>query len=113
MTVAGHGLLETETLVNAGDGALKLAVQKVSGSILEEWNPSASFTGGITQADALVQKWLSHPITPRGRIPQGIKKNLQITQDFESFKYKGIEYSKPYGFSSPDFPGRQKKKPPA
>src|SRR5260221_9083665 len=105
MTVAGHGLLETETLVNAGDGALKLAVQKVSGSILEEWNPSASFTGGITHADALSQEWLSHRITPRGRIPQVLEKNLHIPQDCENFRYNGIDYPNPYGFSSPHFPG--------
>jgi len=107
MTVAGRGLLETEVMANAIGGRLNLASQKISSSLLTEWNPAPSFAQGILRADKLLGEWLGHRIGPNGRVSDVLAKILHIPPDCESFRYNGIDYPNPYSFSTPHFSGSQ------
>lgn len=105
MTVAGHGLLETEILANARGNRLNLASQKISSSLLEEWNRLPSFAGVPVRADAPLAEWLEHRIGPRSHVPDVLAKQLHLPPDCSAFRYGGIDYPNPYGFSMHDFPG--------
>jgi hypothetical protein len=105
MAVAGRGLLETEVMANARGGPLNLASQKVSTSLLTEWNASPSFAGEGIRADALLAEWLEYRIGADSRVPDVLWKLLHISPDSETFRYDGVDYPNPYGFSNPAFPG--------
>jgi hypothetical protein len=92
-------------MASARGPRLNLAGQKISSSLLTQWNQSPSFAGGVIRADALLAEWLEHKIGARSRVPDVLLKLLHLPPDCDTFRFSGIDYPNPYGFSKPNFSG--------
>ncbi|MDE0435543.1 MAG: hypothetical protein OXH92_16170 [Bryobacterales bacterium] len=113
MTVAGGGLLEAQMLSTVIGPQLNLAVQTLSNSLLQEWNPEPIFDGEHVPASAILSDWLGDRLGPKGRLPAVLRDILHVSPECLSFRYGGVDYPNPYGFVSQTFAGSKIRVSPA
>ena len=107
LTVAGGGLLEAEVMAKAEGPVMNSASQRVSESLLTQWNKEPIFHSTTLSANVVLNEWLDHRLSARGRIPDVLREVLNIPDDTAAFRYGGVDYPNPYGFSNPEFAGNQ------
>jgi tetratricopeptide (TPR) repeat protein len=104
LTVAGGGLLEAETIATADHARLSVALQKTSESLLIEWNANCIF-GETVSPMAIMEEWLGRRLAPSGRLREVVRECLSGDYASPGFRFGGVDYPNPYGFSDQDFAG--------